>query len=115
MKTTVEQEVRRAYSDCTNSNFEEAVKTRNLDFKASEPVSRTEASRIMGLAIPNGYNEFTTANLRHLPADSMIQIAREGSVCIYVAGKLDGKIATALNCDEFDYEPTTNQTRIWWD
>ena len=83
---TVENEVKKAYADCTDDNFERACKIRNLNFKASQFVSKYEAIRILKEAIPGGYNNFKAELLTKLPEGCEVQIARELSVCLYVKG-----------------------------
>lgn len=108
MNRKVFSEVRKAYSDCWSiKNYH----NRNLNFKASAPVSVPEAIKFLKSSNPGGYNAFDADILGELPAGAMVTIAREGSVCIYVEGKCD-KLRTA---DEHDYNPSTNQTRMWWD
>lgn len=114
----VEAEVMQAYEDCNCKNPDQYDYTngkRNLNFKASVAVPRDEAVRIMGKAIPGGYNEFDANLLKKLPPDSMVTIAREGSVCIYVTPELGDAEALnrSLKCDEFDNKD--GATRIWWD
>lgn len=114
MNTKVEREVMKAYSDCTNENFGESIKTRELQFKASEPVMLDEAVRIMKKAIPGGYNLFEADILKAIPADREIVIAREASVCVYVKGdELSASVGHSLGCDELTFD--FNETRIWWD
>lgn len=114
MNKKIELEVMKAYSDCTDKNFERAIKTRNLDFKASEPVMRDEAIRIMKKAIPGGYNLFEADILKAIPADREIVIAREGSPCVYVKGdELSASVGHSMTCDELTFD--FNETRIWWD
>jgi hypothetical protein len=107
-------QVRKAYSDCWMP-WEEGSQLRDLDFRASEPVSRDEAREIMQEAIPNSYNAFQARLLLQLPADSRVTIAREGSVCIYVKGKLPDRLCQSMLADEFTYDPARDETRIWWD
>jgi hypothetical protein len=75
--------------------------------------SKTDAMNIMKQALPDGYNDFTPQLIDKLPADAKIQIAREGSVCLYV--KTTTKLSKAsLKADELDQvEP--GLYRIWWD
>jgi len=105
----------RAYADCDDSiPSGEAMRLRNLSFRALFPVTRDEAVKIMGKCVPS-YNEFAPRLLKKLPEDAQVTLAREGSVCIYVKGRLPESLKEAMKEDEFDYDPTTNETRVWWD
>jgi hypothetical protein len=121
MNKIVDAEVKSAYSDCWMKDRKAASKLRNLDFRASEPVSKKEAIRIINKYVPE-YNEFTSELLDFLPDDSEIGIAREGSVCIYVTSEelsdspaLQKNLCKALEADEFDYDEDNDEWRIWWD
>ena len=107
----VEREAIEAYCDC-NSNlpWEETSKRRNLNFKASESISVLEAVAIMSKAVPD-YNAFSPDLLTYLPKGSLVTIAREASVCVYVAPAL--KEIKAMRADEWNTDG--NETRIWWD
>lgn len=103
-----------AYRDCdTYAPEEAAMNERNLHFLASDSVSRDEAVEIMRQAIPNNYNAFSADLLKLLPANARVTLAREGSVCVYVSGKI--RKNPKLKCNEFDYNPGSRMTRIWWD
>lgn len=105
----------RAYADCDNSiPSGEAMRLRDLHFRALFPVTRDEAVKIMEKCV-GGYNEFEARLLKKLPEDAQVTLAREGSVCIYVKGKLPESLKEAMKEDEFDYNPSTGETRIWWD
>jgi hypothetical protein len=119
---SVNEEVKRAYSDCWMNNRKEANKLRNLDFRASESVSKSDAIDILNKYVPGGYNEFSSELLNSLPDDSKVTIAREGSVCIYVSSeelskssKMQQLLYKALQADEFDFDKDIGQYRIWWD
>ena len=101
-----------AYADCNLKDESEGYRLRNLNFRAASPVSKTDAIKIARQAIPQGYNEFKADALALLPDNAQVTFAREGSVCIYVKGnvQIDG-----LKEDEMDFNPDTNETRIWWD
>ena len=103
-------EVLLAYSDC---HEREGYGERNLNFKATQKVSRDTAVDIMTIAVPHGYNEFKASHLQKLPGNAVITIAREYSVCIYVEGQV--KRVPGMKADEWSYDPATNETRIWWD
>lgn len=85
---------------------------RNLNWRASAPVTRDEAIAIMQETCPS-YNEFKPSLLRKLPADAMVTLAREGSVCIYV-DKVSPATAGSLKADEFGGKQG-GLCRIWWD
>ena len=75
--------------------------------------SKKEAMDIMKKALGGGYNEFRPELIDKLPADAKIQIAREGSVCLYV--KTTGKLSKAsLKADELD-NIGNGVYRVWWD
>ncbi len=107
-------EVREAYADCWLP-WKEGSKRRNLNFRASQPVSRDEAREILQEAIPRGYNAFQASLLLQLPGEARITIAREGSVCIYVQGQLPETLQRPLLADEWNYNSRRDETRIWWD
>lgn len=90
--------------------------TRQLQFLAVSPVPRDVAVAIMKEACPS-YNAFTPSLLAKLPADAMVQLAREGSVCAYVTGNLTHLQATvkADECSFVNTYPHRNVTRFWWD
>lgn len=123
MNKQILNETKKAYCDST-MEWEKAVKLRNLSYKASTPVSVNEAVAIMtkalGVIAPheNGYNDFCPAQLSLLPKGSMVTLAREGSVCVYVKipkgerfTELDSR---AMRADEFSVEPD-GSIRLWWD
>jgi hypothetical protein len=96
-----------------------------MRFRASQPVQVEAAVEIMtvvlrGTPTPNYYNEFTPKLLRKLPKGSMVTLAREYSVCVYV--KLpEGHIIENLSslrermlADEISIEDDRS-IRIWWD
>lgn len=101
-----------AYADCNLADENEGYRMRNLNFRAEGAVSKSKAIEIARKAMPHGYNEFNANLIDRLPDDAEIIFAREGSVCLYVKGKLR---KVDLKEDEFDFNPDTNETRIWWD
>jgi hypothetical protein len=101
-------ETKQAYADCNDLR-----NGRDLDFCCSVSVTPQEAADIMKEAC-YGYNNFEYSLLLKLPAKCCVTLAREGSVCIYVSGKLSTKILNALGADECD-EIEKNSYRIWWD
>ncbi len=104
-----------AFADCNLTDEREGYAKRNLAFRAPGPLDPIEAADVMREAVPHGYNEFHADLLALLPADAQVTIAREGSVCIYVSGELSKALADTLKADEYDYDPTTGESRLWWD
>lgn len=112
---SVLSDTKQAYADCWgNKPFEQTMNVRNLNFKASDPVSRHDAKEIMAQAVPHGYNEFHAQLIDRLPEDSKITIAREGSVCLYVETPSEMPSRMVMLCDELD-ALTNNLFRLWWD
>ena len=113
----VRKEVIKAYSDCNRFNYGE----RNLNFRALRAVTVPTAVSIMKDAIGGGYNEFEPEllfELNELFTKPKVVLAREGSVCVYVKGRLksdltDTMVARYLTADESDRTP--KGYRIWWD
>lgn len=111
-----------AYSDC-NSRY--GLGPRDLAFKASSFVTVEEAVSILEEALcedvstPPSYNGFNPDLLMNLPKGSLVRIAREGSVCVYVKNtKLSLKQMNKLSkefmhIDEIDIVDDTY--RLWWD
>lgn len=107
----VEREVSDAYADCWIGNTHAAMAKRNLDFRASNSVSQNLAFVLFDLYV-GSYNDFIPDLILKFPSDSLITIAREGSVCIYVRGEsLPTK--EQVNADEFSV--IGDETRYWWD
>lgn len=118
-KRSLRTEVIRAYSDCNNSSYEEGLKIRNLNFRASMPVSPEEAAEIMTEALGGnkdaGYNDFEPALLLNIPKNSKVWIAREGSVCMYVeADEVITQWVHKMRADEADMQDN-REWRLWWD
>jgi hypothetical protein len=115
MKTPFDQvnaEVMDAYADA-HMGYGKGMDLRNLNFKASHPVTPLEAFFIFNKWCPN-YNGFGCEVIKLLPEDSKVTIAREGSVCIYVSrAKLTARMASKMKADEFTNENGTY--RLWWD
>jgi hypothetical protein len=125
---TVQDEVRQAYLDCwSHRDFMEVESLRNLQFRASDFVSRDEAVAILS-DVMDGYNNFEPKLLLKLPEDCKVVIAREGSVCVYVDCKVSGKLARSMKVDENNFVDeerpyaaaipgysTVGLTRLWWD
>lgn len=111
-------EIRIAYADCHMSDFEKASKIRNLNFKSSVKITVKEAIRIFTDMDKNfTYNEFSPSLLKHLGEDTLITVAREGSVCVYVHAEqlvnTSQKLREIMKADEFGGK--AGQFRIWWD
>ena len=139
MLTTAAQAVlkatKQAYWECWNPDEDDYAiinKQRDLSWRASVPVSPTEASSIMCEALgvkPDeyGYNEFKPDLLLNLPPDMKVYLARESSVCVYVVGDFPwaddteevhpltqyDDVHKVLGCDECDKKD--GETRLWWD
>lgn len=114
--------------------------TRKLDFMAESVVTVPEAVEIMTEALglesetEQGYGNFSPTVLRELPECTMVTLAREGSVCIYVnipfnpAFVFDNRyVQRYMKADEFGLYSSVNQRtyygvlrpvnsiRLWWD
>jgi len=109
------QSVIDAYSDCNDISSAE----RDLYFICDFPVTRDDAILIIKDAIPEGYNAFFYEILKALPKESLVFLAREGSVCIYVSynGNSNAlhKAAEKMCVDELDFDSKSNLYRMWWD
>lgn len=88
-------------------------KSRCYDFRSDEWVSRKDAYAIMKQAVPKGYNEFKAELVLDFPDDTEFQLAREGSVCMYIKGH-DLPSKKDLQADEYQAQ-ADGTTRIWWD
>lgn len=105
------KEVETAYADCWMP-WNNGLKMRNLSFKASEPVSVSDAVAIMRKVAPHGYNQFHSGLINRLSPDSKVTIAREGSVCLYVQTN-DMPSLKELDADELNLYGS--EYRVWWD
>ena len=105
------QEVKQAYADCWMKRQQMGMKTRNLNFIASEFVSVEEAEKIMEKCIVY-YNNFEPKLLKLLPKNSTVKIAREGSVALYVT--CNKKPVKKMKFDECR-QVSTGYWRLWWD
>lgn len=102
-----------------------AYKARNLNFRASAPVSVTDAVEIMRVALcvptadTEAYNNFRPAHLEMMPEGTKVILAREGSVCAYAKlpegfQTVDARTLRCMMVDEC--HPQTDGTiRLWWD
>jgi hypothetical protein len=104
-----------AYADShlalTQAQEQEAYRRRNLNWRASAPVTRDEAISIMQETCPS-YKEFEPNLLKKLPANASVILAREGSVCIYV-DKVGAATVKNMKADEWSIKD--GLVRIWWD
>jgi len=115
MNSKIFAEVQTAYADCWMENDEQGYRTRNLNFFASEPVNKEDAIAILSACIKGGYNNFESDLLNLFDDKCLFNIAREGSVCIYV--DLLGSEMPSLDkllADEVD-EQEDGTFRVWWD
>lgn len=114
---TVLTQAAAAYGDCLdwNEKYESLLRTpttsRNLNWRASKPVNELEAAIILERCGVY-YNDFYPSLLLELKRGSEVYLAREGSVCVYVKGKV---LAMSLQEDEHHYNEETDETRLWWD
>ena len=108
----VEREVTAAYADCWMEG-ERGYKLRNLNYRAPFEVTQESAVAIMMKAVP-GYNAFKPDLLKKFPKCATFQLAREGSVCVYVRAN-GGKLPSAktVKADEKNFDG--DFTRYWWD
>ena len=132
MNKKVLTETKRAYGDSQQfpntiegqCQEQKAYKTRNLDWRASAPVSVTDAVEIMKVALcvpsvdTDAYNNFKPRLLEMMPEGTKVILAREGSVCAYVklpkGQTIDAHTQRAMMIDEF--HPQADGTiRLWWD
>jgi hypothetical protein len=110
IENQIRAEVERAYCDA-RIPWGQAKDRRQLMFKASMPVAKGEAIRIMRAMVPGGYNGFDADLLAMLPPQSRVTLAREYSVCVYVTPPV--KPIAAMKASEWDTKDGV--TRIWWD
>jgi len=115
MNMQLVEEIKTAYADHV-LGYEKGKGIRNLDFRASQSTSPSEACEILKEALGKdfGYNEFHPNLLLHFPEDCKVTLAREGSVCIYVkTGAKKLPQAGVVMADEMD--KLGNEIRCWWD
>ena len=110
--TRILSETMNAYADMFMP-WNEACDIRQLQFKAHEPCTPSQAREIMRLATPHGYNNFNHELLSLFPPSCEVSISREYSVCLYVRGE-NLPSMDELGADSYDVEPF-GWTRIWWD
>jgi len=111
--------ITRAYADCNN---EWPKEERDLDFISEQALTPELAEQLMFDALSKNrqYNNFTPNKIlrvKGLFRKPMVQLAREGSVAIYVHGKPEVGINTIRHAFEADEvrKITPTVTRIWWD
>jgi hypothetical protein len=83
------------------------------DYRSEHWINRKDAYAIMKRAVPKGYNEFKAELILDFPEHAEFQLAREGSVCMYVRGH-DLPSKRDLQADEYEVN-TDGVTRVWWD
>lgn len=111
--TKLLKEVKLVYADCDEKlSRDKAEQLRNLNYRSSIDASPEEAYRITKACIGGGYNNFEPKLIKLFDKDCKIQIAREGSVCLYVKGDNLPSISK-LRADEYDLK--NGWTMIWWD
>lgn len=93
--------------------FAKAYNSSDTRWKDTTSFNKRQAMDIMKQALPSGYNEFRPEIIDKLPADAKIQIAREGSVCLYVTTSSKPS-RVSLKADEL-HEVQPGVYRIWWD
>lgn len=108
----VAKEIKTAYSDCWMED-ERAYKLRNLNYRAPFEVSRDDAVRIMNDAV-KGYNAFEPSLLKKFPKCATFQLAREGSICVYVRAN-GGKLPSAKAVEADEKHEEDGWVRYWWD
>lgn len=116
----LEREIQFAYADCWMANQNLSYELRCLDFCSSKFLSKEQAKYLFSKYVKS-YNEFKPELLDYLPDDTQVKIAREGSVCVYVASKtLDSfsvaernELRKVMKLDEFS--KYNNEHRLWWD
>ena len=121
MSEKILKEAMTAYADCNLRDEEEGYKLRELDWEASELVSRDEAISIMHKALSNhdSYNAFDPECLSYLPEHAQVRLGRGNSVEIYVKREpsvtLHRSHQDKMLADEFDYYDNLGMYRFWWD
>jgi hypothetical protein len=93
--------------------WEKGSHIRSLDYRSRAQLTVMEAAALMAEAVPDGYNEFQAAVILELPDTARVEIAREGSVCLYVwnAGLAACRKLEADECHKQD----DGSIRCWWD
>jgi hypothetical protein len=133
MNKKILSETKRAYGDSKRFpntvegqlKTNKAYETRNLNFRASAPVSVPDAVKIMREALclvspdQDGYNNFKPSHLEMLPEGTKVILAREGSVCVYAKlpkhfNTIDARTSRHMMVDECDVQDD-GTVRLWWD
>ena len=107
------RETMKAYADSW-LDWYEGSGLRDLNFRSSVWLTPDDAADVMATAVPHGYNEFHADQIRDLPHDCLVQLAREGSVCIYVSRPIIGAGRIHDRADEWSVTKDGGETRIWW-
>ena len=120
-----------AYSDCwLEGNLEEKLGLRNLKFRSTAWYDPEFCRHIMADMIPE-YNNFNAEKVFNelMEFDIKIQIARENSVCVYIAPADNSHTNMPGEPDQLDYLEKNaskllqadeawivdDELRIWWD
>ncbi len=108
-----------AYGDCWIEDASNKYSTRKLDFRCEYGVPVDIAITILSMAGVEQYNDFNFECLAKFDDNCTIQIAREGSVCLYVTRKgsyVEMPTAQDVKADEMDeVSGEDNVFRYWWD
>lgn len=129
----IDHQVSRMYADMWMKNSYESNQIRQLHSITSLFVSKKDTYDILNKYVKS-YNNFTPELIKRFPDDSLIKIAREGSVCLYCKSvrlthqynnfvMLDGidYFKSHFECDEINFfefnEDLSEENifRIWWD
>ena len=120
--------IAKAYADSWISDFDKAVKIRNLEYrgKFTKPKTAVKQAEVIG-----GYNEFnptSAAKLFNSKEVKAVRVGRESSVVAYIATKNPKKtikLAKQIGADEYNvatgkgkYRSSYGKTpvvRVWWD
>ena len=115
-------EVMGAYADCWMDSKNEGYGKRNLHFRASGVVPRNVAMGILEMAGVKNYNLFDYNLLQKFDESCWFEIAREGSVCLYVTRQNTSvamPTAEEVDADEMALDEaednSLNTFRYWWD
>lgn len=113
-----------AYSDCLPETVNADSIGRNINFLSNRALNLTEATKVMRLAVPFGYNRFDVEEAMHAIAavfgeNAQVLLAREHSVCMYVKPSKNvwlsrGEVEVGL-ADEVSFVTDLGMFRIWWD
>ena len=124
MKNQIVEEIEEAFSDCWMKSAEDAMRRRNLDFRASGPLKPSEWLPAMRKIIPHGYNEFCVESIANTiaPFADRIEIvmAREGSPAMYFQAdkktlKLLENVLRKSKGSPDELTLQNDELRAWWD